>query len=125
MPSSAKGVYVLKHTDGNTWKILDMLVGTGIDALHGIQPSAGMDVRLLKERVGDKVALFGAVETEALVNGTPEDAVREVEYCLKYGAPGGGFVLTTSNSVQAGSSHANYMAMLAAAREKGKYPIRL
>jgi len=50
---------------------------------------------------------------------------REVEYCLRFGAPGGGFVLTTSNSVQAGSRPANYMAMLRTAREKGTYPIRL
>jgi hypothetical protein len=120
-----EGVYVIKHTDGNTWKILDMMVETGIDGLHGIQPSTGMDIARLKERVGNKITLFGAVEADTLVNGSPEDAVREVEQCLKYGAPGGGFVLTTSNSVQAGSRHENYMAMLRAARESGTYPIRL
>jgi uroporphyrinogen decarboxylase len=120
-----QGVYVIKHTDGNTWKLLDMMVETGIDGLHGIQPSTGMDIRRLKERVGHKVTLFGAVEAETLVNGTPEDTVREVEECLTYGAPGGGFVLTTSNSVLAGSSTANYMAMLRTARDKGTYPIRL
>jgi hypothetical protein len=120
-----EGVYVIKHTDGATWKLLDMMVDTGIDGLHGIQPSTGMDIGRLKERVGAKVTLFGAVEADTLINGSPEDLVREVEQCLKYGAPGGGFVLTTSNSVQAGSRYANYMAMLRAAREKGTYPIRL
>jgi uroporphyrinogen decarboxylase len=120
-----EGVYVLKHTDGNTWKLLDMMVNTGIDGLHGIQPSAGMDIRRLKERVGGRVTLFGAIEAETLVNGTPQDAAREAEQCIKYGAPGGGFVLTTSNSVVVGSRHDNYMAMLQAARDKGTYPIRL
>lgn len=120
-----EGVYVLKHTDGNTWKLLDMMVDTGIDGLHGIQPSIGMDIRRLKEHVGREITLFGAVEADTLVNSTPEDVVREVEHCLKFGAPGGGFVLTTSNSVQAGSRHANYMAMLRTAQDKGTYPIRL
>jgi uroporphyrinogen decarboxylase len=120
-----EGVFVLKHTDGCTWKLLDMLVDTGIDGLHGIQPSAGMDIRRLKERVGRRVTLFGAVEADTLINGSPDDAAREAEYCLRFGAPGGGFVLTTSNSVQAGSRPANYMAMLRTAREKGTYPIRL
>jgi len=35
------GAYVIKHTDGNVWPILDMMVDAGIDGLHGIQPSAG------------------------------------------------------------------------------------
>ena len=118
-----EGVYVLKHTDGNSWALLDMMVETGIDALHGIQPSIGMDIRRLKEVVGDRVALFGAIEAETLINGTPEDVQREVEYCLEHGAPGGGFVLTTSNSVQVGTKYENYMTMLRTAREEGTYPI--
>jgi len=120
-----EGVFVLKHTDGNSWSLLDAMVDTGIDALHGIQPSIGMDVRRLKERVGDRIALFGAVEGGTLIEGTPQDVAQEVTYCLKYGAPGGGFVLTTSNSVQAGTRYENYMMMLRVAREKGTYPITL
>jgi uroporphyrinogen decarboxylase len=118
-----EGAYVLKHTDGNSWALLDMMVETGIHALHGIQPSVGMDIKRLKETVGDRVALFGAIEAETLINGTPEDVECEVEYCLKYGAPGGGFVLTTSNSVQVGTKYESYETMLRVAREKGTYPI--
>jgi len=117
------GVYVLKHSDGKTWALLDMMVATGIDALHGIQPSIGMDIKRLKEAVGHEVALFGAIEAETLINGTPEDIEHEVEYCLRYGAPGGGFVLTTSNSVQVGTKFENYMTMLRVARTRGAYPI--
>ena len=117
-----EGVYVLKHTDGNSWSLLDMMVDTGIDGLHGIQPSVGMDIKRLKEWVGGRISLFGAIEGETLINGTLEDVRREVEHCLKYGAPGGGFVLTTSNSVQAGTKYENYMTMLRVARERGTYP---
>ncbi|MEA3336144.1 MAG: uroporphyrinogen decarboxylase family protein [Chloroflexota bacterium] len=120
-----EGVYVLKHSDGNTWALIDMMVGTGIDALHGIQPSVGMDIKRLKEKIGDRVALFGAIEAETLINGMPEDVERAVEYCLKHGAPGGGFALTTSNSVQVGTKYENYMTMLRVAGEKGTYPISL
>jgi uroporphyrinogen decarboxylase len=119
------GVHVLKHTDGKSWALLDMMVNTGIHALHGIQPSVGMDIKRLKDTVGDRVTLFGAIEADTLINGTTEDVRREVEYCLKYGAPGGGFVLTTSNSVQVGTKYENYMAMLQVARDKGTYQISL
>lgn len=118
-----EGGYVIKHTDGNTWSLLEMMASTGIDALHGIQPGVGMDIKQLKDKVGDQVALFGAIEGETLINGTPEDIEREVTYCIKHGAPGGGFVLTTSNSVQVGTKYENYMTMLRVAREKGTYPI--
>jgi uroporphyrinogen decarboxylase len=120
-----EGSYVLKHTDGNSWLLLDMMVEAGIDGLHGIQPGIGMDINKLKEKYGQKIALFGAVDCDTLVRGSPTDIEREVEYCLKHGAPGGGFVLTSSNSIQAGSKYENYLAMLKAAREKGVYPISL
>ncbi len=120
-----EGSYVLKHTDGNSWLLLDMMVEAGIDGLHGIQPSIGMDINKLKEKYGQKIALFGAVDCDTLVRGSPTDIESEVEYCLKYGAPGGGFVLTSSNSIQAGSKYENYLAMLKIAREKGVYPISL
>jgi len=120
-----EGSYVLKHTDGNSWLLLDMMVEAGIDGLHGIQPSIGMDINKLKEKYGRKITLFGAVDCDTLVRGSPTDVEREVENCLKYGAPGGGFVLTSSNSIQAGSKYENYLAMLKIAREKGVYPISL
>jgi uroporphyrinogen decarboxylase len=119
------GVYVLKHTDGLSWQLLDMMVEAGIDALHGIQQSIGMDIRMLKEKYGDRIALFGTVDCDTLVRGTLAEIEREVEYCLKYAAPGGGLVLTSSNSIQAGAKYENYMAMLRTVRQKGIYPIAL
>jgi uroporphyrinogen decarboxylase len=117
------GATVIKHTDGNTLPLLDMIVETGIDGLHGIQPSIGMDLKLLKSRYGEKIVLFGAEEAKTLINETPQDAIDEVERCIRAAAPGGGYVLTTSNSVQAGSRVENYLAMLTHARSIGTYPI--
>ena len=35
------GLYVIKHTDGNLWPIIDMIVDSGIDCLDPIDPQAG------------------------------------------------------------------------------------
>ncbi len=121
----AKGKYFLKHTDGNTWSILDDLVAIGVDGWQGIQPSIGMDLKLLKERYGGKLCLFGGVNNDTLIAGTPAEVVAEVKYALRHAAPGGGFVLASANTLQPGTKFENYMAMLEAAREFGKYPIRL
>lgn len=117
------GAYVIKHTDGFVLPLLDMLVETGIDGLHGIQPSLGMSLDLLKNKYGERITLFGAVESDTLINGNPQDVRLETARCIQQGAPGGGFVLTTSNSVQAGVKTENYQAMLAQARLTGSYPI--
>jgi uroporphyrinogen decarboxylase len=121
----ARGGYFIKHTDGNLWAILDDLVAAGADGWHGIQPSIGMDLRLLKERYGDDLCFFGGVNCETLVDGTPEQAREEVRYAIKHAAPGGGLVVATGNVLQPGTKLENYLAARQATREYGTYPIKI
>jgi uroporphyrinogen decarboxylase len=121
----ARGGYFIKHTDGNVWTILDMLVEAGIDGWHGIQPSIGMDLRLLKERYGDRLCFFGGVNCETLVAGTPDQARAEVRYAIQHAAPGGGLVVTSGNVLQPGTQLASYLAARQATRDHGAYPIRI
>lgn len=120
----AHGGYLIKHTDGNVWTILDDLVGAGIDAWHGIQPSIGMDLRLLKERYGDRLCFFGGVNCETLVAGAPAQARAEAVYAIHHAAPGGGLVVTSGNVLQPGTRLENYLAARQAVRDEGTYPIR-
>ena len=119
----AKGGVFVKHTDGNTWPILDDLIATGIDAWHGIQPNIGMDLKLLKEKYGDRLCFFGGINCETLVEGTPEQARAEVKYAIEHAAPGGGLVIATGNVLQPGTQLQNYLAARQAVRDYGAYPI--
>ena len=121
----ARGAYFIKHTDGNIWSILDTFVEAKVDGWHGIQPSIGMDLRLLKERYGDNLCFFGGVNCETLVAGTLQEAREEVRYAIKHAAPGGGLVLTTGNVLQPGTNLDTYLAARQAIRDYGSYPIRL
>lgn len=120
----ARGGVFVKHTDGNVWAILDDLVEAGVDAWHGIQPSVGMDLRLLKERYGEALCFFGGVNCETLVAGTPEEARAEVRHAIRHAAPGGGLVLTSGNVLQPGTRLENYLAARQATRDYGRYPIQ-
>jgi len=120
----ARGGVFVKHTDGNTWAILDDMIDAGIDGWHGIQPSIGMDLRTLKARYGDDLCFFGGVNCETLVAGSPEEAAAEVRYAIRHAAPGGGFVLTCGNVLQPGTRLENYLAAREAVRQYGSYPIR-
>ena len=119
-----KGGYFIKHTDGRVWDALDSLVGVGIDGWHGIQPSVGMDFKLLKEKYGKKLCFFGGVNCETLIDGSPKDVEEEAKYAIQNAAPGGGLVLASGNGVESGTTFENYKAMMKARENYGKYPIK-
>jgi hypothetical protein len=112
----ARGRYLVKHTDGNTWKILPMMIEAGIDGWQGIQPSIGMDLGLLHEGFGDRLCFFGGVDCATLVAGSPADVTREARYAIRRAGMNGGLVLVSSNTLMVGVKYENYLAMLAAAR---------
>ncbi len=115
------GALAIKHTDGHTWPILDLLVRSGIDGLHGIQPSAGMDLARLREMVGPRLVLFGAIEGQVLIEKSADEIRWQVQSQIAQAGDCGGFVLTSSNSIQAGVPPASYLTMLDALRDYGYY----
>jgi uroporphyrinogen decarboxylase len=116
------GLHVIKHTDGNLWRILDMIIDSGIDCLDPIDPQAGMDLGEVKAKYGDRVALKGNVDCAQLMTfGTPDEVVEATKETLRKGMPGGGFILSSSNSIHSSVKPENYAAMLQTLREYGRY----
>ncbi len=120
------GLLVIKHTDGNLWPIIDMIVDSGIDCLDPIDPMAGMDLGEVKAKYGGRIALKGNVDCSHLMTtGTPAQVADATKEALRKGAPGGGYILSSSNSIHSGVNPENYLAMLRTLAEHGRYPIRL
>lgn len=118
-----KGVPFIKHTDGYLWPILDDIVKTGIDALHPIEPQAGMSLKEVKEGYGDRICVMGNVDvTYVLPLGTAEETVRDVKRCIMEAADGGGYILSSSNSIHNAVRVENFKAMTEATRKYGKFP---
>ena len=117
----AKGKYLIKHTDGKTWQILDMMIEAGIDAWQGIQPRIGMTLPELQNRYRGQLCFWGGVDVDTLVAGTEEQVVEEVRIACESAPREGGLVLTCGNSVMVGVNYGNYMAMLRAAKAYGCY----
>ncbi len=116
------GFYTIKHTDGDIMPILDQLVSCKPHALHSIDPQAGVDIAEVKRRVGDQVCLIGNVNCGLLDSGTDEEVIENVEYSLKAGMPGGGYIFSTSNCIYTGMRLARYELMLDVWRRMGNYP---
>jgi hypothetical protein len=119
------GVPYVKHTDGNVNKLLEGMIAAGVDGFQAIEPRAGMDIAHLKRTYGDRLTLIGNVDCATVLVDGPVEAVRaQTEQVIKTAAPGGGFLLSTSNSVHPGVKPEYYLAMLATARAVGHYPIQ-
>jgi len=115
----AAGAYVVKHSDGNIMQVLDMIVETGIDALNPLEPAAGMDIGLLKERYGKRIALIGNIDCGYVLSQAQSEEVRRVtRETIRKAAPGGGFCLSSSNSIHSSVRPENYMAMIETWREE-------
>jgi len=115
------GFYTIKHTDGNIMPILDQLVEAKPDALHSLDPQAGVDVAEVKRLYGDRVCLIGNVNCGLLDTGTDEQVVENARYCLKHGMPGGGYIFSTSNCIYTGMKLSRYELMLSVWRKEGNY----
>ncbi len=119
-----EGGIVIKHTDGDIMGIIDDLVAAGVDGLNSIEPAAGMDLALVKEKYGRKISLWGNFDCgDLLASGGRADVEKAIRDCIAAGAPGGGYVLTSCNTIPPSAKPENYAAVIESARRYGKYPL--
>ena len=118
------GVPYVKHTDGNIWMILDMIVDAGIDAIDPLEPIAGMDIGEVKQKYGDRITIIGNIDcTNLLPHGDTKDIEKAVKETIAKAAPGGGYILASSNSIHPSVKPDNYKTMVETALRFGTYPI--
>ena len=116
-----KGLKIIKHACGNNWLLMDLFVEAGYDAYQGIQISAGMDMKKLKEEYGEKMTLWGGCKVENLVRGTKEDIINDVRNAMEYCKPGGKYIFGSTHSIAVGTNYDNFMTMLDAAVKLRNY----
>ncbi len=121
-----QGLPFIKHSDGDIMPLLDMILDAGIDCLDPIEPTAKMDIGLMKKEYGHRIALKGNVDcAHTLTFGTEKQVVQETIDVIRQAAEGGGLIVSSSNSIHSGVKPGNYLAMWNAIRMYGRYPIRL
>jgi uroporphyrinogen decarboxylase len=113
------------HSDGDISPLLPDLLTLGMNAVHPIQPSA-MDIERVKREYGDRVGIVGNIDLDyTLTRGTPEGVDAEVKRRIAAVAPGGGYMVSSANSLTDYCKVENVMAMARAVARYGKYPIQL
>jgi uroporphyrinogen decarboxylase len=113
-----EGLPLIFHSDGDLRHVLDRIMDLGLDALQSIDPIAGMDLGEIKERTRGRLALMGNVDCGALHAGPPERVEATAREALDLGAPGGGYVYSSSNTIFQGVPLEHYEIMLRVYRER-------
>jgi len=120
-----KGIGFVYHSDGDCTEALDDLVDCGFHAFHPIQPNC-MDIVEVKEKWGKSLCLMGNINLDStLTLGTPQDVRAEVYERIRTIGPGGGYMVSSSNSIPDYVPLENMKALFNATFEFGKYPIEL
>jgi len=116
------GLPYVYRTDGYTWPLAEVLfVESGVDGYGEIDAQAGMKLADLKCRLPHLV-LWGNVDcAKTLVLGSTTDVEAETRKCIEEGAPGGGYILGSSNTIHPNVSPRNFLDMLKAAKRYGWY----
>ncbi|MGB9727194.1 MAG: uroporphyrinogen decarboxylase family protein [Nitrososphaeria archaeon] len=116
-----KGAFFIKHTDGNISLILEDIVNTGIDGIHPIEKKAGMDIGQVKKLYGKRVCVIGNIEGSLGGDRGREHIVNETLELLKNVAPGGGYIMTTSNVITSDAKVENFLAWIDTVKKFGRY----
>lgn len=100
---------VCLHSDGNITPLLDMLIDAGIDGINPVEPRAGMSIKELKKRYGNKLAYIGGMcNSDVLVNGPKERIINQTREILELAQDGG--VIIGAHSIGPDISVDNYLA---------------
>jgi uroporphyrinogen decarboxylase len=116
------GLKVIRHSDGNLWRLLDVLLETGYDGLNPLEPQADMGLKKVKEYCGDRICLLGNIDCQELLpRGTPEQVEAAVKQAIDDAAEGGGLIICSSNSLHPAVNPENCIAMFQATKKYGAY----
>jgi len=113
------------HSDGDINAVVEDIIAAGFDALNPLEPPV-MDIVALKQRVAGRLTLIGNIDLAyTLTLGTPADVDAEVKERIRVLAPGGGYCLSSANSIPDYVPFDSFLAMRQAWLKYGRYPIRV
>lgn len=114
---------VLLHCCGGFEPLIPAMIDAGLDGLQGLQPHCrGMEPASLKLKYGHNLLLMGAIDSQLVIETTPDIVKAETRRILEIMKPGGGYVASPSHDyVLVETPVENVLALYETVREHGDY----
>ena len=119
--ASRMGLIPFFHCCGKIWELVEDYIQAGCRGYQSIQGSAGMDLKTVKARFGERLTLWAGIQCETLVAGSLADVEQEVRASLDIAMPGGGFIYGSNNTIQYGAKTENFLKGIEVVRKHGVY----
>ena len=118
----ARGAYVSLHCDGYFWDVVDGVIDMGVQCVHPVQQSAGMDMPRFKKEFGDRLTIYGGLDVRTTLGTGDLPAIRqEVADRMRQLKPGGGYIFCTCHMVQPGTTMEEVETAYEVANEEAAY----
>lgn len=104
---------LITHSDGDMNPLLADWLSLGQQAIHPIQPDV-MDIGQVKRRYGARICLVGNIFMDDLIHRTRADIEARVLELIRIAGAGGGYILSSSNSLTDPMKPENILAIRAA-----------
>ena len=112
---------VFYHSDGDIREVIDELIEIGVTVLNPVQPEC-MDPNNIKKRYGHRLTLWGTIGTQTVLPfWSPRDIYNLIRDYMGTLAPGGGYVISPTHSIQGDVPWENITAFYEAVDELGRY----
>jgi uroporphyrinogen decarboxylase len=113
------------HSDGDLSLVMEDLLTLQMNCVNPFEPPV-MDMKVAKQKWGDRICLWGNIDlVQTLPYGTVEEVEAEVKQRIKDAGAGGGYICASANSITDFCKIENVLAMTAAVRKFGTYPLDL
>ncbi len=117
----ARGMKVIYHTDGNVNQVIEHYIEAGFDCLQPLEAKAGMDLRCLAPRYGQRLAFFGNLDIMILATNDRARIDQEVRTKLAAGMATRGYISHSDHSVPPSVSWPTYRFLIELIKQHGCY----
>jgi uroporphyrinogen decarboxylase len=94
------GMFIVQHSCGYIDEILPYMVEAGLNCIQALEPAAGVNLKHLKDTIGDKVSFMGGLDSSRVLNfGTAKEIEDEVKRGITAAGQGGGYFVGPSHNI--------------------------
>jgi len=116
-----RDIPVILHTDGYVKPLIPYFIKAGFSCLQPLEVKAGMDVRDLKQKYGEKISFMGGIDVRAMADLNPMIIEKEISEKFRIAKAGGGYIYHSDHSVPNNVSFRQYKRVMELVRKYGKY----